>query len=56
MNLEDRWPPAAARLAAPTTCKPLYQMRQMVAFSVNVPATFPKDTDLVWTLKANGAR
>ena len=28
--------------------------RQMFAFKVNVPATFPKDRDLVWTLKANG--
>lgn len=28
--------------------------RQMFAFKVNVPATFPKDKDLVWTLKANG--
>jgi hypothetical protein len=28
--------------------------RQMFAFKVTVPATFPKDRDLVWTLKANG--
>jgi hypothetical protein len=28
--------------------------RQMFAFKVNVPATFPKDKDLFWTLKANG--
>ena len=28
--------------------------RQMFAFKVNVPSTFPKDKDLVWTLKANG--
>ena len=28
--------------------------RQQFAFKVNVPATFPKDRDLVWTLKANG--
>ena len=28
--------------------------RQRFAFKVNVPATFPKDRDLVWTLKANG--
>jgi hypothetical protein len=28
--------------------------RQMFAFKVNVPSTFPKDRDLVWTLKANG--
>jgi hypothetical protein len=28
--------------------------RQMFAFKVNVPSTFPKDRDVVWTLKANG--
>ena len=28
--------------------------RQQFAFKVNVPATFPKDRDLVWTVKANG--
>jgi hypothetical protein len=28
--------------------------RARFAFKVNVPATFPKDRDLVWTLKANG--
>jgi hypothetical protein len=28
--------------------------RQRFAFKVDVPATFPKDRDLVWTLKANG--
>jgi hypothetical protein len=28
--------------------------RQMFAFKVDVPATFPKDRDLVWTVKANG--
>lgn len=28
--------------------------RQMFAFKVDVPANFPKDRDLVWTLKANG--
>jgi hypothetical protein len=28
--------------------------RQMFAFKVNVPSTFPKDHDLVWTVKANG--
>ena len=28
--------------------------RQMFAFKVTVPSTFPKDRDLVWTLKANG--
>ena len=28
--------------------------RQMFAFKVNVPSTFPKDRDLVWTVKANG--
>jgi hypothetical protein len=28
--------------------------RQMFAFKVTVPGTFPKDRDLVWTLKANG--
>ena len=28
--------------------------RQRFAFKVDVPSTFPKDRDLVWTLKANG--
>ncbi|MGQ0735740.1 MAG: hypothetical protein ACT4QD_19060, partial [Acidobacteriota bacterium] len=28
--------------------------RQQFAFKVTVPATFPKDRDLVWTVKANG--
>ena len=28
--------------------------RARFAFKVDVPATFPKDRDLVWTLKANG--
>src|SRR5262245_45241325 len=28
--------------------------RQQFAFKVNVPATFPKDRDLIWTVKANG--
>jgi hypothetical protein len=28
--------------------------RQQFAFKVVVPSTFPKDRDLVWTLKANG--
>jgi hypothetical protein len=28
--------------------------RQQFAFKVDVPATFPKDANLVWTLKANG--
>jgi hypothetical protein len=28
--------------------------RQQFAFKVDVPATFPKDQDLVWTVKANG--
>ena len=28
--------------------------RQMFAFKIDVPANFPKDRDLVWTLKANG--
>ena len=28
--------------------------RQQFAFKVDVPSTFPKDRDLVWTLKANG--
>lgn len=28
--------------------------RQQFAFKVTVPSTFPKDKDLVWTLKANG--
>jgi hypothetical protein len=28
--------------------------RQQFAFKVDVPATFPKDRDLVWTIKANG--
>jgi hypothetical protein len=28
--------------------------RQQFAFKVNVPSTFPKDRDLVWTVKANG--
>jgi len=28
--------------------------RQRFAFKIDVPATFPKDRDLVWTLKANG--
>ena len=28
--------------------------RQQFAFKVDVPSTFPKDKDLVWTLKANG--
>ena len=28
--------------------------RQQFAFKVDVPANFPKDRDLVWTLKANG--
>ena len=28
--------------------------RQQFAFKVDVPATFPKDKDLVWTIKANG--
>jgi hypothetical protein len=28
--------------------------RARFAFKVDVPATFPKDKDLVWTLKANG--
>ena len=29
--------------------------RARFAFKVDVPATFPRDRDLVWTLKANGA-
>lgn len=28
--------------------------RQQFAFKIDVPANFPKDRDLVWTLKANG--
>jgi hypothetical protein len=28
--------------------------RQQFAFKVNVPAAFPRDRDLVWTVKANG--
>ena len=28
--------------------------RQQFAFKVDVPASFPKDRDLVWTVKANG--
>lgn len=28
--------------------------RQQFAFKIDVPSTFPKDRDLVWTLKANG--
>jgi hypothetical protein len=28
--------------------------RQQFAFKVTVPSTFPKDRDLVWTVKANG--
>ena len=28
--------------------------RQQFAFKVDVPSTFPKDRDLIWTLKANG--
>ncbi len=28
--------------------------RQQFAFKVDVPASFPKDRDLVWTIKANG--
>ncbi len=28
--------------------------RQQFAFKVDVPANFPKDRDLVWTIKANG--
>lgn len=28
--------------------------RQQFAFKVNVPSTFPKDRDLIWTIKANG--
>ena len=28
--------------------------RQQFAFKVDVPATFPKDKDLIWTIKANG--
>jgi hypothetical protein len=28
--------------------------RQQFAFKVDVPSTFPKDRDLVWTVKANG--
>src|SRR4030095_7894133 len=28
--------------------------RQQFAFKVDVPATFPKDANLVWTVKANG--
>jgi len=28
--------------------------RQMFAFKVVVPSTFPKDKDLIWTIKANG--
>ena len=28
--------------------------RQQFAFKVNVPSTFPKDRDLIWTVKANG--
>ncbi len=28
--------------------------RQQFAFKINVPSTFPKDRDLVWTVKANG--
>lgn len=28
--------------------------RQQFAFKVDVPASFPKDKDLVWTIKANG--
>jgi len=28
--------------------------RQQFAFKIDVPADFPKDRDLVWTLKANG--
>jgi hypothetical protein len=28
--------------------------RQRFAFKIDVPSTFPKDKDLVWTLKANG--
>ena len=28
--------------------------RQQFAFKVDVPSTFPRDRDLVWTLKANG--
>lgn len=28
--------------------------RQQFAFKVTVPSTFPKDRDLIWTIKANG--
>jgi hypothetical protein len=28
--------------------------RQQFAFKIDVPSTFPKDKDLVWTIKANG--
>lgn len=28
--------------------------RQQFAFKIDVPATFPKDRDLIWTIKANG--
>jgi hypothetical protein len=28
--------------------------RQQFAFKIDLPATFPRDKDLVWTLKANG--
>ncbi len=28
--------------------------RQQFAFKVDVPSTFPKDRDLIWTVKANG--
>ena len=28
--------------------------RQQFAFKVDVPASFPKDKDLIWTIKANG--